>query len=114
MKIAQLAPLMASVPPRLYGGTERIVSYLTDELVRLGHEVTLFASADSITTAKLVSCTPWHCVPTAIAFLGRISPEKGADRAIRITRALGAFSSCMRAKSLVSSFVRLPLRISRI
>jgi hypothetical protein len=47
MKIAQIAPLMESVPPRLYGGTERIVSYLTDELVRLGHEVTLFASADS-------------------------------------------------------------------
>jgi Glycosyltransferase Family 4 len=44
MKIAQIAPLMESVPPRLYGGTERIVSYLTDELVRLGHEVTLFAS----------------------------------------------------------------------
>ena len=41
MKIAQIAPLMESVPPRLYGGTERIVSYLTDELVRLGHEVTL-------------------------------------------------------------------------
>src|SRR5438552_6852540 len=56
MKIAQIAPLMESVPPRLYGGTERIVSYLSDELVRLGHEVTLFASADSITAAKLVSC----------------------------------------------------------
>jgi glycosyltransferase involved in cell wall biosynthesis len=56
MKIAQIAPLMESVPPRLYGGTERIVSHLTDELVRLGHEVTLFASADSVTTAELVSC----------------------------------------------------------
>jgi glycosyltransferase involved in cell wall biosynthesis len=56
MKIAQISPLMESVPPRLYGGTERIVSYLTDELVRLGHEVTLFASADSITAAKLVGC----------------------------------------------------------
>jgi hypothetical protein len=52
MKIAQISPLMESVPPRLYGGTERIVSYLTDELVRLGHEVTLFASADSITAAE--------------------------------------------------------------
>jgi glycosyltransferase involved in cell wall biosynthesis len=58
MKIAQIAPLMESVPPRLYGGTERIVSYLTDELVRLGHEVTLFASADSLTAATLVSCAP--------------------------------------------------------
>jgi glycosyltransferase involved in cell wall biosynthesis len=56
MKIAQIAPLMESVPPRRYGGTERIVSYLTDELVRLGHEVTLCASADSITAAELVSC----------------------------------------------------------
>jgi glycosyltransferase involved in cell wall biosynthesis len=58
MKIAQIAPLMESVPPRLYGGTERIVSYLTDELVRLGHEVSLFASGDSVTTANLVGCTP--------------------------------------------------------
>lgn len=58
MKIAQVAPLMESVPPRLYGGTERIVSYLTEELVRLGHDVTLFASGDSMTAAKLVSCVP--------------------------------------------------------
>jgi glycosyltransferase involved in cell wall biosynthesis len=56
MKIAQVAPLIESVPPRLYGGTERIVSYLTEELVRLGHDVTLFASGDSITSAKLVPC----------------------------------------------------------
>jgi len=47
MRIAQVAPLMESVPPRLYGGTERIVSYLTEELVKLGHQVTLFASGDS-------------------------------------------------------------------
>ena len=53
MKIAQIAPLWESVPPKLYGGTERIVSYLTEELVRQGHEVTLFASADSQTTAHL-------------------------------------------------------------
>ena len=58
MKIAQIAPLMESVPPRLYGGTERIVSYLTEELVRLGHEVTLFASGDSVTSANLVGCAP--------------------------------------------------------
>jgi glycosyltransferase involved in cell wall biosynthesis len=56
MKIAQIAPLMESVPPRLYGGTERIVSYLTEELVRQGHDVTLFASADSVTAANLVGC----------------------------------------------------------
>jgi glycosyltransferase involved in cell wall biosynthesis len=58
MKIAQIAPLIESVPPRLYGGTERIVSYLTDELVRLGHEVTLFASGDSVSSANLISCAP--------------------------------------------------------
>jgi hypothetical protein len=58
MKIAQVAPLVESVPPQLYGGTERVVSYLTNELVRLGHDVTLFASADSVSTAKLVSCAP--------------------------------------------------------
>ena len=56
MKIAQVAPLMESVPPRLYGGTERIVSYLTEELVGLGHDVTLFASGDSITSAELAPC----------------------------------------------------------
>ena len=57
MRIAQVAPLMESVPPRLYGGTERIVSYLVEELVRLGHHVTLFASGDSVTTAELVPCS---------------------------------------------------------
>jgi len=58
MKIAQIAPLMESVPPRLYGGSERIVSYLTDELVRLGYDVTLFASGDSVSSANLVPCVP--------------------------------------------------------
>jgi glycosyltransferase involved in cell wall biosynthesis len=55
MKIAQIAPLYESVPPQLYGGTERVVHYLTEELVRQGHEVTLFASGDSQTSAELVS-----------------------------------------------------------
>jgi glycosyltransferase involved in cell wall biosynthesis len=58
MKIAQIAPLTESVPPKLYGGTERIVSYLTEELVRQGHDVTLFASGDSLTAARLHPCTP--------------------------------------------------------
>jgi glycosyltransferase involved in cell wall biosynthesis len=56
MRIAQIAPLYECVPPKLYGGTERIVSYLTEELVRQGHDVTLFASGDSKTSAKLVPC----------------------------------------------------------
>jgi len=56
MKIAQISPLIESVPPRLYGGTERVVAYLTEELVRQGHDVTLFASGDSNTSAKLIPC----------------------------------------------------------
>jgi glycosyltransferase involved in cell wall biosynthesis len=56
MKIAQIAPLIESVPPLLYGGTERIASYLTEALVAQGHEVTLFASGQSITSATLVPC----------------------------------------------------------
>ena len=54
MRIAQVSPLYESVPPKYYGGTERVVSYLTEELVRQGHDVTLFASGDSRTAAKLV------------------------------------------------------------
>lgn len=58
MRIAQVAPLYESVPPRLYGGTERVVSYLTEELVNQGHDVTLFASGDSVTNAELVPIAP--------------------------------------------------------
>jgi len=58
MKIAQVAPLYESVPPHSYGGTERVVSYLTEELVRQGHQVTLFASGDSITQGRLVAPCP--------------------------------------------------------
>jgi glycosyltransferase involved in cell wall biosynthesis len=53
MRIAQVAPLIESVPPKFYGGTERVISFLTEELVRQGHDVTLFASADSRTSARL-------------------------------------------------------------
>src|SRR5512138_2348290 len=68
MRIAQVAPLYESVPPKRYGGPERVVSYLTEELVRQGHDVTLFASGDSKTRARLVSACPRslrldpHCV----------------------------------------------------
>lgn len=58
MRIAQVAPLYESVPPKLYGGTERVVSWLTEELVSQGHEVTLFASGDSLTTARLIPICP--------------------------------------------------------
>jgi glycosyltransferase involved in cell wall biosynthesis len=66
LRIAQVSPLYESVPPKLYGGTERVVSYLTEALVDLGHDVTLFASGDSSTKARLV-----HCSPKAL----RLSPE---------------------------------------
>jgi glycosyltransferase involved in cell wall biosynthesis len=58
MNIAQVAPLMESVPPRAYGGTERVVSYLTEALVEMGHHVTLFASGDSVSRARLVPVVP--------------------------------------------------------
>jgi glycosyltransferase involved in cell wall biosynthesis len=58
MRIAQVSPLYESVPPKLYGGTERVVAYLTEALVKQGHEVTLYASGDSITSANLIACAP--------------------------------------------------------
>src|SRR3990167_3599924 len=58
MRIAQVAPLIERVPPKRYGGTERVIHALTEELVRRGHDLTLFASGDSITSAKLVSVYP--------------------------------------------------------
>lgn len=58
MRIAQVAPLYEAVPPKLYGGTERIVHYLTEELMNAGHEVTLFASGDSLTRARLIANVP--------------------------------------------------------
>ena len=58
MRIAQIAPLTEAIPPKLYGGTERVISWLTEELVALGHDVTLFASGDSCTTAKLEPAWP--------------------------------------------------------
>ena len=58
MRIAQVSPLTEAVPPKLYGGTERVISWLTEELVAMGHEVTLFASGDSTTSAKLEAMWP--------------------------------------------------------
>src|SRR6201986_1854783 len=58
LRIAKVSPLYESVPPKLYGGTERVVSWLTEELVRQGHEVTLFASGDSVTRAELSPVVP--------------------------------------------------------
>src|SRR5690606_15351599 len=60
MRIAQIAPIIESVPPKKYGGTERVVYHLTEELVKRGHDVTLFASGNSTTSAKLVSVVDTH------------------------------------------------------
>jgi glycosyltransferase involved in cell wall biosynthesis len=73
MKIAQIAPLWESVPPRLYGGTERIVSYITEELVRQGHDVTLFASGDSQTTARHWAACP-HALRLQTGLVNRDAP----------------------------------------
>jgi len=84
MKIAQIAPLYESVPPRGYGGTERVVHYLTEELVALGHDVTLFASGDSRPSALLQACSPrsLRLDPTTrdpfayhMAMLGKVAAE---------------------------------------
>jgi glycosyltransferase involved in cell wall biosynthesis len=87
MKIAQISPLWESVPPKLYGGTERIVSYLTEELVRQGHEVTLFASGDSQTKAHLESFCP-HALRLHTGLVNRDAPL-----VLQLERALGASSS---------------------
>jgi len=77
LRIAQVAPLFESVPPRLYGGTERVVSYLTEELVALGHEVTLFASGDSTTSAELVPICPRAL---------RLDPERPEPHALHVVQ----------------------------
>lgn len=74
MRIAQVAPLAEAVPPRLYGGTERVVHYLTEELVAQGHDVTLFASGDSRTRARLVPCWP-TALRLAAGCLDRVLPH---------------------------------------
>jgi glycosyltransferase involved in cell wall biosynthesis len=84
MRIAQVSPLYEPVPPRLYGGTERVVAWLTEELVRRGHEVTLFASGDSRTSARLVS--PW---PRAL----RLDPERPDPYALHTLELAQVFST---------------------
>jgi glycosyltransferase involved in cell wall biosynthesis len=87
VKIAQVAPLHESVPPRAYGGTERVVSYLTEALTEMGHDVTLFASGDSVTSANLVGI-----VPQALR-LNPQKPDPAAWHAIMMDRVLKAASS---------------------
>ncbi|MBR1174006.1 glycosyltransferase family 4 protein [Bradyrhizobium sp. KB893862 SZCCT0404] len=106
MRIAQLAPLAESVPPKLYGGTERVVAWLVDELVELGHEVTLFASADSRTTGKL------HPVWPRALRLGR----KGADPSAALAMLMEAIAKRARDFDVIHAHIdwlHLPL-LSRL
>jgi glycosyltransferase involved in cell wall biosynthesis len=98
MRIAQLAPLFESVPPTLYGGTERVVSWLTDELVRRGHEVTLFASGDSRTSARLRAPVPRGL---------RLDPNPPDPIAAHVA-ALGEVAERLREYDVVHSHVDLP------
>src|SRR5262249_60532005 len=74
LRIAQVAPLYECVPPVAYGGTERVVSYLTEELVRCGHDVTLFASGDSVTKANLVAACP-RALRLDKGWIGKLTPH---------------------------------------
>ena len=95
MRIAQIAPLAESVPPKLYGGTERVVAWLVDELVSLGHEVTLFASGDSRTRGKL------HPVWPRALRLGRPI----ADPAVACTALLEAIAQRVEDFDVVHSHI---------
>jgi glycosyltransferase involved in cell wall biosynthesis len=97
MRIAQIAPLFESVPPTLYGGTERVVAWLTDELVRRGHDVTLFASGDSRTTARLRAPVP-HGL--------RLDPRAPDAMAAHVA-ALGEVAERLREFDIVHSHVDL-------
>ena len=102
MRIAQLAPLAESVPPKLYGGTERVIAWLVDELVELGHDVTLFASGDSKTKGKL------HAVWPRALRLGR----KGADPSAACALLLEAIAERARDFDVIHSHVDwLPLPV---
>ena len=88
MRIAQIAPLTEAIPPKLYGGTERVVSWLTEELVSLGHDVTLFASGDSATKAKVEAI--W---PQALRLDGRVRDPNALHKSMleRVRRAADQF-----------------------
>lgn len=102
MRIAQVAPIAESVPPKLYGGTERVVSWLTEELVALGHDVTLFASGDSLTKGKLVPT-----IPRAIR-LSRPRPDPFPSYAAHL-EAVAAAASTFDIIHCHTDWVHLPL-----
>ena len=100
MRIAQVAPLTEAIPPKLYGGTERVVHWLTEELVALGHDVTLFASGDSCTSAKL------EAVLAARAASRRLDPR--SERAAHGDAGAGAAPAPMSSTfcTFISTIIR--------
>lgn len=104
MRIAQLAPLYESVPPAGYGGTERVVSYLTEALIELGHDVTLFASADSRTSARLVACADQAL---------RLDPSRPDELAAHLIEIERAFQAQGDFDVIHSHLDHLPFSISR-
>src|ERR1700739_1145613 len=115
MQIAQISPLMEAVPPKFYGGTERIVAYLADALVAMGHDVTLFASGDSVTTATLAAAYPQalrldatirdHIAPL-IVMLETVAQRAGEFDVIHLHCDYLGYSALRRSCLL---FVRRPL-----
>ena len=106
MRIAQVAPLYESVPPKLYGGTERVVSYLTEELVRQGHQVTLFASGDSVSQARLVAALSAVAAPGQ-ALYRSAGASYGAARA-RLPAGEMPLISCIFTSTIALSAVGTP------
>jgi hypothetical protein len=102
MRIAQFAPLYEAVPPKLYGGTERVVSWLTEELVALGHDVTLFASGDSSTSAKLEAF--W---PRALRLDGAVR-DPNALHIIALRASLGTLLRPRQGPKVAQTFFAVP------
>jgi hypothetical protein len=103
MRIAQVAPLSERVPPKCYGGTERIVSGVTEELVRRGHEVVLFASGDSTTAAELIACCPQG-----------LRLDRGVQKAVfRVAARIDIFYDELSASDRVIGELHSVLRVHR-
>ncbi len=101
MHIAQIAPLTEAIPPKLYGGTERVVSWLTEELIALGHDVTLFASGNSVTSARLEAM--W---PRALRLDGSVRDPNALHMMMleqRLSSARPTSTSCIAISTIIRS-----------
>ena len=114
MRIAQISPLFEAVPPKLYGGTERVVYSLTEELVAMGHDVTLFASGDSVTSATLApnrfwSCAFADCTNLRFPFNDEASGKWSSTERMP-TKPVPIEPLCLRRRSRLMSAVALPIK----